>query len=113
MSLYHSSNEQDTTDLQLLIADLETIKIIESKGVGCNMTSFGVTLNQSKVLMLATRFGYCASCGRFSSAVHSALKSLFIETGNAICPRWFNASIEDAFRFAKNEPEFMLQKSVW
>lgn len=113
MSLWFESTEKDCTDLNLLLADIKTISILQSKGFGCSKTAFGISLNQSKALMLGSRFAYCISCGRFTSEVLNAAKSEFLETGKSICNEWFEKSVSEAFRFARTEPEFMALQRSW
>ncbi len=110
MNIWPSSNSDDLSDLLLISNDMETIKILESKGIGIHQTSFGVTLNQSKALMLASRLAYCCSCGRFSDRKLDALKSKIVEDGVTICSKLFNQAMSEAVRFVANESDFMRQQ---
>lgn len=113
MSLWPDISLDDKEDLKLLIADLTTIEILQKKGIGCQMTSFGVTLNESKVLLLATRYAYCCSCGRFNSDDLQNLKNAFLEAGMSFCPDFFMHTVAYASRFVATEPEFMRHQRVW
>ncbi|EOC0012494.1 hypothetical protein ACI0X9_004224, partial [Cronobacter turicensis] len=75
MALRFESSDKDFADLHLLLADMNTIIILQEKGIGCWLTSCGLTLNQTKALMLGNRFAYCCSCGRFSSDALNAIKN--------------------------------------
>ncbi|HAZ7870801.1 TPA: hypothetical protein J7103_004113 [Escherichia coli] len=113
MDIWPSSSSNDLSDLLLISHDMETIKILESKGIGTHHTSFGVTLNQSKAIMLATRLAYCCSCGRFSDRKLDDLKSEIVENGVSICPGFFNQAMSEAMRFVASEPDFMRQQKRW
>lgn len=113
MSIWPKPYDQDLEDLLLISADMDAIKILESKGIGNHQTSFGVTLNESKALMLGTRLAYCCSCGRFSDSRLDSLKKTIVENGMAICPSYFNQSMSEAARFVEHEPDFMQQQKFW
>lgn len=113
MNLWPQSVKQDEIDLNLLIGDLATIEILQRKGIGCEQTSFGITLNQSKALMLATRFAYCCSCGRFTDVQHDALKHTLVDMGTYLSPTFFMEYYSKALLFASSEPEYMLGQQVW
>ncbi|HIC1988173.1 TPA: hypothetical protein ACW0Q5_002971 [Klebsiella pneumoniae] len=113
MQIWPDSNSKDRQDLLLIATDMETIKILASKGIGNHQTSFGVTLNESKALMLGTRLAYCCSCGRFSDRKLDNLKEKIVEDGVSLCPRYFNQAMSEAVRFATLESDFMRQQSTW
>lgn len=46
MQLWPDSDSKDRQDLLLIATDMETIKILVSKGIGNHQTSFGVTLRK-------------------------------------------------------------------
>lgn len=113
MQIWPESYSKDWDDLLLIATDMETIKILASKGVGNYQTSFGVTLNESKALMLGTRLAYCCSCGRFSDSRLDDLRNKIVEDGANICPRYFNQTMSEAVRFVALESDFMRQQSTW
>ncbi|MBQ0600803.1 hypothetical protein J7S78_13480 [Klebsiella oxytoca] len=113
MQIWPESYSKDLDDLLLIATDMNTIKILESKGIGNHQTCFGVTLNESKALMLGTRLAYCCSCGRFSDSRLDDLKNKIVEDGTHICPRYFNQTVSEAVRFVALESDFMRQQSTW
>lgn len=113
MHIWPKTYSKDLDDLLLMATDMDTIKILASKGVGNHLTSFGVTLNESKALMLGTRLAYCCSCGRFSDSRLDDLKNKIIQAGASICPRYFNQTMSEAVRFVALESDFMRQQLTW
>lgn len=113
MQIWPTSYSKDRDDLLLIATDMDTIKILESKGVGNHLTSFGVTLNESKALMLGTRLAYCCSCGRFSDRRLDDLKNKIVEDGVKISPKYFNQTMSEAVRFVVLEPDFMRKQKFW
>lgn len=113
MTIWPCSFDQDVSDLNLLASDMETILILQGKGIGCTMTSFGITLNESKVLMLATRLAYCNSCGRFTDVRLNGIINTIMESGLKLSPRLFLQTMSEATRFVTSEPDFMRKQRTW
>ncbi|PHM72212.1 hypothetical protein [Xenorhabdus sp. KJ12.1] len=112
MKIWPCSFDRDQTDLELLVNDMLTIILLKYRGIDSSQTSFGVTLNGSKALIIGTRFAYCCACGRFSDGRLNDLKNKIFEAGQKICPRYFNQTVSEVMHFAALEPDFMRKQHI-
>lgn len=113
MSLRPQSYERDLQDLNLLLADMITINILNERGIGTHKTVFHVTQNESKALMLITRLVYCQSGGRFSHHECTYLVDQIYAFGHKLSVDHFEAAMNEAKRFIANEADFMKQQSIY
>ncbi|WP_434526518.1 hypothetical protein [Photorhabdus asymbiotica] len=113
MSLWPCFPEHEEIDLTLIHADMMTVKLLNDRSIGTSQTAFGVTQNESQVLRLATRLGYCCACGRFAGSQFDALKDEIIGLGREMSSKYFDSSMAEAVRFVAHEPEFIKGQRVW
>ncbi|MCA1257585.1 hypothetical protein [Enterobacter kobei] len=113
MSLRPHSIDRDLQDLRLLLADMDTINILNERGIGTQKTIFHVTQNESKALMLVTRLIYCQGGGRFTHPECALLVEQITDLGRKLGNKHFDAAMNEAKRFIANEADFMKEQTVW
>lgn len=113
MSLQTHSIERDLQDLRLLLSDMETINILNERGIGTHKTIFHVIQNESKASMLVTRLTYCQGGGRFTHPECALLVEQITDLGRKLGNKHFDTAMNEAKRFIANEADFMKEQTVW
>lgn len=107
------SVEVEWSDLLNIRNDMETLKILNERGIGTTLLNGTLSQNEWHVLQLATRLGYCCSCGRFAENKFDDLRNEIINLGRLLCPKHFDSSLQEAVRFITAEPQFMAEQCAW
>ncbi|EPA0057695.1 TPA: hypothetical protein ACHI74_004488 [Escherichia coli] len=92
---------------------MDTINILNERGIGTQKTIFHLTQNESKALMLVTRLAYCQGGGRFTHPECASLVEQITDLGRKLGNKHFDAAMNEAKRFIANEADFMKEQTVW
>lgn len=112
MSLRPRQSNRDLQDLRLLLADMDTINILNER-IGTQKTIFHVTQNESKALMLVTRLTYCQGGGRFTHPECALLVEQITDLGRKLGNKHFDAAMNARQNALANEADFMKEQTIW